>query len=83
MRIKIDMLVQAPEITVPLSSQSQDIAVLDLGQLAIVNTFLGLNVGFSKERSVALYEQYDVNLTQLQMYRYILGNRWDEVWYNG
>ena len=60
------MSVQAPEITVPLSSKSRDIAVLDLGQLILANVF---HVGFSKERGVAIYEQYNVKLTQLQVYR--------------
>ena len=63
------MSVQAPEITVPLSSKSRDIAVLDLGQLTLANVFLGTDVGFSKERSLAIYEQYNVKLTQLQVYR--------------
>lgn len=69
MRIKLDISVQAPEVILPLSSKSQDVVVLDLGQLTLTNGFFGLDVGFSKERSVALYEQHHVKLTQLQLYR--------------
>ena len=69
MRIKLDISVQAPEVTVPLSSLSRDVVVLDLGQLTLTNEFSALDVGFSKKQSVALYEQHDVRLTQLQVYR--------------
>ena len=69
MRMKLDISVRAPEVTVPLSSLSCDIVVLDLGQLTLVNEFLLLNVGFSKDKSVALYEQYDIKLTELQIFR--------------
>ena len=76
MRMKLDISIQAPEITVPLSSISRDIVVLDLGQLTLVNEFVQLDVGFGKDNSgkdnsVVLYEQYSVKLTDLQMYRYM------------
>jgi hypothetical protein len=74
MRMKLDISVQAPEITVPLGSQSHDIVVLDLGQLTLRNELLTVSVGFSEEMNVALYEQYDVKLIQLQMYRSV----WDK-----
>ena len=69
MRIKLDVSVQAPEITVPLNSKSCDIVVLDLGQLCLTNGFFGVDVGFSKDRNIALYEQHDLKLTKLQLYR--------------
>ena len=71
MRIKLDVSIRAPEITVPLNSLSHDIVVLDLGQLTLMNEFLSLDVGFSDEQSVALYEQYYIKLTELKLYRYI------------
>ena len=69
MRMKLNISIRAPEITVPLSSQSRDIVVLDLGQLTLANEFLRLEVGFSDDQRIALYEQYDVKLTELQVYR--------------
>lgn len=69
MKMKLDISIQAPEITVPLSSLSRDIVVLDLGQLTLLNEFLLLDVGSSTDTSVALYEQHYVKLTNLQMYR--------------
>lgn len=69
MKMKLDISIQAPEITVPLSSLSRDIVVLDLGQLTLQNEFLLLDVGFSADMSVALYEQHYVKLTNLQIYR--------------
>lgn len=69
MKMKLDISIQAPEITVPLSSLSRDIVVLDLGQLTLLNEFVLLDVGFSTDLSVALYEQHYVKLTNLQIYR--------------
>ena len=69
MKMKLDISIQAPEITVPLSSRSCDIVVLDLGQLTLLNEFLLLDMGFSTDMSVALYEQHYVKLTILQIYR--------------
>lgn len=69
MKMKLDISIQAPEITVPLSSLSHDIVVLDLGQLTLRNEFLLLDVGLSADMSVALYEQHYVTLTNLQIYR--------------
>lgn len=76
MRMKLDISIQAPEITVPLSSLSRDIVVLDLGQLTLANEFFQLDVGFAtdgstKDSSVVLYEQHYVKLTDLQIYRYV------------
>lgn len=71
MKMKLDIFIRAPEITVPLSSLSQDIVVLDLGQLTLVNEFLLLDVGFAKNKSAVLCEQCYVKLTNLKMYRYI------------
>lgn len=69
MKMKLNISIQAPEITVPLSSLSHDIVVLDLGQLTLQNEFLLLDVGLSSDMSVALYEQHYVTLTNLQIYR--------------
>ena len=77
MRMKLDISIQAPEITVPLSSLSCDIVVVDLGQLTLVNEFFQLDVGFvtdgggAKDSSIVLYEQHYVKLTDLQIYRYM------------
>ena len=68
-RIKLDISIRAPEITVPLSSQSSDIVVLDLGQLTLENEFLLLDADSTGVKSMALYEQHYVKLTNLEMYR--------------
>ena len=69
MRIKLDISVEAPEITMPLNSKSCDVVVLDLGQFSLTNGFLGLDVGFSKDKSMALYEQHHMELKDLKLYR--------------
>lgn len=66
-------MIQAPEITVPLSSLSCDIVVLDLGLLTLSNKFCRLDVNFSPEQSVVLYEQLDIKLEELNLYRYVGG----------
>jgi vacuolar protein sorting-associated protein 13A/C len=73
MRIKLDISVEAPEITMPLNSESCDVVVLDLGQFSLRNGFLGLDVGFSKDKSMALYEQHNMELKDLKLYRSV----WD------
>ena len=67
--MKLDISIRAPEITVPLSSQSSDIVVLDLGQLTLENEFLFLDADSTGGKSMALYEQHYVKLTNLEMYR--------------
>ena len=69
-RIKLSVSVQAPEITVPLNSESLEIVVLNLGQLTLTNMFHVLDTGFAAEQNRALYEEYLINLTDLEVYRY-------------
>ena len=69
MKMKLDIFVRAPEITVPHSSLSHDIVVLDLGQLILANGFVVVDVGFSEDKNKALYEQYSIKLTELQIFR--------------
>ena len=62
------MSIRAPEIIVPLSSKSQEIVVLDLGQLTLQNEFCFIQVGIA-EGDKALYEEHHIKLTDLKMYR--------------
>ena len=68
-RIKLNVSIRAPEITVPLNSQTTDIVVLDLGQLTLENEFHLIDLGTTPGQNKALYEQYQVKLTDLEMYR--------------
>ena len=53
----------------PLNSQTKDIVVLDLGQLTLENEFHLIDLGDTPGHNKALYEQYQVKLTDLEMYR--------------
>lgn len=68
-RIKLNVSIRAPEITVPLNSQTKDIVVLDLGQLTLENEFHLIDLGDTPDHNKVLYEQYQVKLTDLEMYR--------------
>ena len=65
-RVKLDVDVRTPEIVVPVSSQSAQLVVADLGHLKLTNTF-----HLHSKRREALFEKYSIQLLDLQLYRYI------------
>ena len=69
-RLKLDVILNAPEVIVPLESQSKEVVVVDLGTLTLSNTFHLTRP--EAEQDPALYEQYAIKLTQLQVFRYSL-----------
>lgn len=73
-RIKLDVTIEAPQIVVPLKSDSEEVVVADLGCLTLSNTFYrpppppSPPQGGGKETS-ALAEKHDINLTNLEAFR--------------
>lgn len=64
-RVKLDVDIQAPEIVVPISSQSTQLVVADLGHLKLANTF-----HLHPKQPDALFDKYSIQLLDLQLYRY-------------
>ena len=73
-RVKLDVEIDAPEITIPVSSQSNEALVVDLGELNLSNTFHHYTVeGASFDAGkLPIYEKISVVLKKLQIYRYAL-----------
>lgn len=66
-RIKLDVSIEAPEVVVPLRSDSDDVIVADLGKLKLVNSFY-----LVPQEGRAITESYDIRLSNLQVSRYIM-----------
>lgn len=74
-RLKLDVEIDAPVIIIPVSSQSNEALVVDLGELNLSNTFHQYTVegpGLDAEK-LPIYEKISVVLKKLQIYRYALG----------
>ncbi|XP_064396100.1 intermembrane lipid transfer protein VPS13C-like isoform X3 [Halichondria panicea] len=71
-RIKLSITLKAPEIVVPLHSNSGEVIVADLGVLRLSNSF-HLVGGWSGGERPPLYEEYDIQLKDLQVYRTLVG----------
>ena len=72
-RLKLDIQIDAPEIIIPVSSQSNEALVIDLGQLNLLITFHQYpaeGARFDGEK-LPIYENLSIMLTNLHMYRYI------------
>lgn len=67
-RIKLSVSLEAPEIVVPLRSDSKEVILADLGRLTLSNSFY-----HPPSESTALAENYDIQLADLQVIRYING----------
>lgn len=65
-RIKLDVSIEAPEIVVPLKSDSEDVILADLGKLKLSNSFF-----IVPSESAAIAEAYDIRLSNLQVSRYL------------
>lgn len=64
LRIKLDVSIVAPEIVVPLHSDSDEVIVADLGMLTLSNTFHTVP---AEKR--AMGEEHNVKLSNLQVTR--------------
>ena len=64
-RIKLDISVKAPEIVVPLRSDSEEVILVDLGKLTLSNSFY-----HPPTEETALAEEYNIQLADLQIIRY-------------
>ena len=73
--MKLDISIQAPEITIPLKSDSKKVIVADLGSLSLSNTFhIAKKVDVTSDAGVkqqaAIYESHVIKLNNLQIFRY-------------
>lgn len=69
-RIKLNISIQAPVIIVPVSSQSYEVIVVDLGYLQLTSTFHLVEPGGNEStEQQPIYEKYSIELTKLQLYR--------------
>lgn len=70
-RIKLKIDIDAPEITVPVSSQSEEVIVACLGHLELRNTFhLAESIGDPADKP-PIYEEYRIELNDLKVYRWV------------
>lgn len=75
-RLKLKISIQAPEITIPLKSDSNEVVVADLGSLSLTNTShiakkMEVTTDSGVEHWAAVYEKYTIELNNLQIYRYM------------
>ena len=73
-RMKLDVSIQAPEITIPLKSDSDEAIVADLGSLSLSNTFhiakqVDASPGSTSTPSVAVFERHAIKLDNLKIFR--------------
>ena len=69
-KIKLSVVIDAPEVVLPSSSHSHDIMVAYLGLLKLSNTFHAVK----REQPTTpppIYEDYNISVTDLTIYRYI------------
>ena len=64
-RIKLDVSLEAPQIVVPLKSDSEEVVLADLGRLTLSNTFY-----HPPMEKTAFAEEYSIHLTDLEVFRY-------------
>lgn len=69
-RLKLDISIQAPEITVPLKSDSKEVIVADLGSLSLSNTF-HIAKRTDVVQQAAIYERHVIKLNNLKVFRYV------------
>lgn len=67
-RIKLTVSLEAPQIVVPLKSDSREVILADLGRLTLSNSFY-----HPPSEKTALAEDYDIQLADLQVIRYVIG----------
>ena len=75
--MKLDISIQAPEITIPLKSDSTEVIVADLGSLSLSNSFhvakiMDVTSDLGVIQQAAIYERHDIKLNNLQIFRYTL-----------
>lgn len=58
------MAIEAPEVVVPVRSDSDEMILVDLGKLKISNSFFIVSA-----ESKAIAEDYDITLSDLQVFR--------------
>lgn len=66
-RIKLDVSLKAPQIVVPLRSDSREVILADLGQLTLSNSFY-----HPPSEKTAFVEEFDIQLADLKVVRYVL-----------
>ena len=67
-RLKLSVTLDAPLITIPISSNSDEIVVANLGHLKLSNTF-HLVDGGAADQNWPIFEKHCIELTNLQVYR--------------
>ena len=77
-RLQLDVAIDAPEVTIPVSSQSQEVIVAYLGFLRLSNTFHLVERGAgggaipgTHQQQRAIFERYTIDLKDLQVYRLV------------
>ena len=64
-RIRLNVSLEAPEIVIPLKSDSAELILADLGRLTLSNSFY-----HPPNQKTALAEEFDIQLANLKVIRY-------------
>lgn len=68
-KIKLSVVIDAPEVVLPSSPHSRDIVVGYLGLLMLSNSFHAVKTE-QHSALTPIYEDYSISLTELTVYRY-------------
>ena len=79
-RMKLNIAINGPEVTIPASSESREVIVAYLGFLRLSNTFHLVEGGTGgasitpepagkQQQQLPIFEEYEIKLRDLQVYR--------------
>ncbi len=72
-RLKLNIVIDAPEVIIPVSSVSPEVIVAYLGHLTLSNTFHLVESSGTNGRAAgggeAIFEKYKIELSDLEVYR--------------
>jgi len=79
-RMKLNIAINGPEVTIPVSSESREVIVAYLGFLRLSNTFhlvegeaggasITSEPAGKQQQQLPIFEEYEIKLSDLQVYR--------------